>query len=58
MYFNDWQMNDVLSYFAPIRFIGLDMYRNSSYDVKSNAADVYNFYNRTHKNHIIEIFKF
>ena len=58
IYFNDWRMNDELAYFAPIRFIGLDMMRYTSFDVKAYADDCYNFYNRNHKNHIIEIIKF
>lgn len=57
IYFNNFRMNAELSYFEPIRFIGLDMMR-SSYDVSSLNSDTYNFYNRKHKNHLIEIFKF
>ena len=48
IYFNNFRMNAELSYFEPIRFIGLDMMR-SSYDVSSLNSDTYNFYNRKHK---------
>jgi len=58
MYYNNVRMNDEISTFPTVQFIGLDMMRYSSFDVKALNSDTYNFYNRKHKNHLIEIFKF
>lgn len=58
MYYNNHRMNDEISTFPTVQFIGLDMMRNTKFDVFNLNADTYNFYNRKHKNHLIEIFKF
>lgn len=58
IYYNNPRMNDDLTYFEPVRFIGLDMLRYPISNSKCCSADNYNFYNRKHKNHIVEIIKF
>lgn len=58
IYFNSNRMNDEISSFPTVRFIGLDMMRYTSYDVEYTNQDTYNFYNRKHKNHLLKIFEF
>lgn len=58
IYYNNSRMNDELSHFWPVKFIGLDMMRYSSYDVESYNDDNYCIFNRTHKNHIVKIIEF
>ena len=58
IYYNSPRMNEEIARFAPVQFIGLDMMRYNSYDVKSMNEDTYNFYNRPHKNHLLKIFEF
>lgn len=57
-YYNSWRMNDEIAALAPVRFIGLDMMRYNKFDVQELSKDNYDFFNRTHKNHIIKIFEF
>ena len=58
MYYNSPRMNEEIAHFWPVTFIGLDMMRYTSYDVRSTNEDTYNFYNRQHKNHLLKIFEF
>ena len=56
--YNSPRMNDEIARFWPVRFIGLDMMRYNSYDVKNYNEDNYGIFNRKHKNHLVKLIEF
>jgi hypothetical protein len=51
-FFNSWEMNEEISKFKGIRFIGLDMFREKHSREQTNQYH-YNMYNRQHKNDLL-----